>query len=67
MEQLKLERPLAVFDIESTGVMPQRDRIVEIAVLKIFPDGKRTEACFSLTVNHLATRRPHARDVSCAM
>ncbi len=40
MEQLKLERPLAVFDIESTGVMPQRDRIVEIAVLKIFPDGR---------------------------
>lgn len=40
MEQLKLERPLAVFDIESTGIMPQRDRIVEIAVLKIFPDGR---------------------------
>ncbi len=39
-QELKLERPLAVFDIESTGVMPQRDRIVEIAVLKIFPDGR---------------------------
>ncbi len=40
MQQLKLERPLVVFDIESTGVVPQRDRIVEIAVLKIFPDGQ---------------------------
>lgn len=37
--ELKLERPLVVFDIESTGIMPQRDRIVEIAVLKVFPDG----------------------------
>ena len=39
-EQLKLDRPLVVFDIESTGVVPQRDRIVEIAVLKIMPDGE---------------------------
>ena len=39
LQNLKLERPLAVFDIESTGVMPNRDRIVEIAVLKIHPDG----------------------------
>ena len=38
--ELKLERPLVVFDIESTGIMPQRDRIVEIAVLKVFPDGR---------------------------
>ena len=28
MQNLQLERPLVVFDIESTGVMPQRDRIV---------------------------------------
>ena len=39
MFDLKLDRPLAVFDIESTGIVPQRDRIVEIAVLKIMPDG----------------------------
>ena len=39
--ELKLSRPLAVFDIESTGVVPQRDRIVELAVLKIYPDGRR--------------------------
>ena len=36
---LKLTRPLAVFDIESTGVVPQRDRIVELAVIRIDPDG----------------------------
>lgn len=38
-EKLVLDRPLAVFDIESTGVVPQRDRIVEIAVIKITQDG----------------------------
>ena len=36
---IQLTRPLAVFDIESTGVNAEHDRIVEIAVLKIFPDG----------------------------
>ncbi|MBR7104630.1 MAG: 3'-5' exonuclease [Lentisphaeria bacterium] len=41
--RLKLERPLALFDIESTGVVPQRDRIVEIAVIKIYPDGRKQE------------------------
>ena len=37
---LKLDRPLVVFDIESTGINPTRDRIVEIAVLKITPEGE---------------------------
>ncbi len=44
MTELKLERPIVCFDIESTGVLPSRDRIVEIAVLKIHPDGRRSEA-----------------------
>lgn len=33
-----LNKPLAVFDIESTGVIVGKDRIVEIFVLKIEPD-----------------------------
>ena len=41
--RLELVRPLVIFDIESTGVVPQRDRIVEIAVIKLFPDGRRQE------------------------
>jgi DNA polymerase-3 subunit epsilon len=36
---LRLSRPLAILDLESTGVDPQRDRIVEVAVLKFFPNG----------------------------
>ncbi len=36
---LQLDRPLVIFDIESTGVVPERDRIVELAVQKVMPDG----------------------------
>ncbi|MDA0990138.1 MAG: 3'-5' exonuclease [Verrucomicrobia bacterium] len=41
MTTLKLKRPLAVFDIEATGVSPQTDRIVELAIIRLFPDGSR--------------------------
>lgn len=37
----KLDRPLAVFDIEATGTNPRTDRIVELAIVKILPAGKR--------------------------
>ena len=43
MLSLKLERPLVVFDIESTGLSPRKDRIVELAAIKVMPDG--TEIC----------------------
>jgi DNA polymerase-3 subunit epsilon len=38
---LKLNRPLAVIDLETTGVNLGTDRIVEIAIVKIMPDGKK--------------------------
>lgn len=44
-DQVPLERPLAVFDLETTGTMPQKDRIVEIAILKIEPEGRRETLC----------------------
>lgn len=40
-KNLTLERPLAVFDLETTGTDVKVDRIVEISVLKIHPDGSR--------------------------
>lgn len=38
---LQLLKPLAVIDLEATGTNLSTDRIVEIAIVKIMPDGKR--------------------------
>ncbi len=38
--QLNLKRPLSFFDLETTGIDTRNDRIVEIGILKILPDGK---------------------------
>ena len=37
--RLVLERPLVFLDLESTGLDPRNDRIVEISLLKMFPPG----------------------------
>ncbi|HNP99876.1 MAG TPA: exonuclease domain-containing protein, partial [Bacteroidia bacterium] len=39
--QLQLKRPIVFLDLETTGVNVGADRIVEIALLKIFPNGNR--------------------------
>ncbi len=36
---LQLERALCVFDLETTGLQITKDRIVQIAVIKLFEDG----------------------------
>jgi DNA polymerase-3 subunit epsilon len=38
---LILSRPIACVDLETTGVSITQDRIVEISIIKIHPDGKR--------------------------
>ncbi|MFZ1529193.1 MAG: 3'-5' exonuclease [Ferruginibacter sp.] len=38
---LKLTRPIAFIDLETTGVSLSTDRIVEIAMVKIMPDGSK--------------------------
>jgi len=45
---LQLDRPLVVFDIESTGVNAKNDRIIELAAIKVDPDGTETERCWLL-------------------
>lgn len=37
---LRLALPLAVIDLETTGANPSRDRIVELAILRVEPQGK---------------------------
>ena len=36
--RLHLDRPIAVFDIESTGLNPRTDRIIELSVIRVEPD-----------------------------
>ena len=41
MIKLNLSKPIAFFDLETTGVNVASDRIVEISILKINPDGEK--------------------------
>ena len=38
---LKLTKPIVFFDLETTGVDVAKDRIVEISIMKIHPDGEQ--------------------------
>ena len=38
--ELKLKNPLVFFDLETTGINITRDRIIEISLLKVYPNGK---------------------------
>ncbi|MDE6452190.1 MAG: ribonuclease H-like domain-containing protein [Odoribacter sp.] len=40
---LNLANPIVFFDLETTGINIAKDRIVEISVLKIFPNGKEEQ------------------------
>jgi DNA polymerase-3 subunit epsilon len=39
--ELILKRPICFFDLEATGTSVTQDRIVEISILKVFPNGNR--------------------------
>ncbi len=39
--ELKLHRPICFFDLETTGIDVAKDKIVEIAILKVFPNGNK--------------------------
>lgn len=47
LKNIRLERPIIVLDLETTGTRVQTDRIVEISLLKLLPDG----------TNQIRTRR----------
>ena len=38
---LALKKPIVFFDLETTGVDVAKERIVEISILKLYPDGKK--------------------------
>jgi DNA polymerase III subunit epsilon len=39
--ELKLIKPICFFDLETTGIDIGKDRIVEISILKVFPNGNK--------------------------
>jgi DNA polymerase III subunit epsilon len=39
--ELNLTRPICFFDLETTGIDIGKDRIVEISILKVFPNGNK--------------------------
>lgn len=43
MAQLALKKPIIFFDLETTGIDPAKDRIVEIAMIKINPEATRDQ------------------------
>ena len=47
--QLNLTKPICFFDLETTGINITNDRIVEISILKVYPDGK--EETYTKRVN----------------
>ena len=46
---MKLTKPLVVLDLETTGVWIEKDRIIEIGMVKVMPDGK--QEIYGLKVN----------------
>lgn len=45
---MQLDRAIVFFDIESTGLSVTKDKIVQISLLKIFPDKKEQSLTFTL-------------------
>lgn len=41
MSKLTLKRPIVFFDLETTGTDPAKDHIIDMALVKLMPDGSR--------------------------
>lgn len=56
---LKLHKPICFFDLETTGINVGKDRIVEISVLKVFPNGNKESKTLrvnpEIPISHEAT------------
>lgn len=55
--KLNLKKPMIFFDLETTGTNITRDRIVEISLIKVYPDGREAER--TLRVNPTKIGRAH--------
>jgi len=58
---MDINKPIAFFDLETTGVSVAKDRIVEISIVKVLPDGSRE--IFTKRVNPTILISPEATAV----
>jgi len=42
MKNWRLQRPMVCFDLETTGADPTKDRVVQLALIRVEPDGRET-------------------------
>lgn len=68
---LKLKRPLVFFDLETTGVNVNHDRIVELSYIKVFPDGTEKSGVYrvnpGIPIPAQATAVHHITDADVAL
>lgn len=68
--ELKLTKPVVFFDLETTGVNITHDRIVEISIIKVWPDGTELEKTYrvnpEMPIPAEATAVHHITDVDVA-
>lgn len=55
--KLNLQKPLVIFDLETTGLDIVKDRIIQISYIKVFPDGREERG------NHLVNPEKPIPDV----
>ena len=41
MDFIHLDKPLVIFDVETTGLNPATDRIIELCAIRLHPDGRQ--------------------------
>ncbi len=76
---LQLSRPIVFFDLETTGLNIGRDHIIQISLIKLFPDGRRDKHTTlvnpgmhipedSTAVHHITDEmvadKPHFKDIA---
>ena len=44
--KLNLQKPLVIFDLETTGLDLVKDRVIQISYIKVFPDGREERGDF---------------------
>ena len=49
--KLNLQKPLVVFDVETTGLDLVKDRIIQISYIKVYPDGREENPLIRLSPN----------------